>query len=672
MKRFFIVMCCAITVCASCSRRTEPVAEDGFAWEVDRFADLRVLRYQVPGFDSLTLQQKKLIYYLSEAALCGRDILYDQNSKDGLAVRKMLEGIYAGYPGDRTTEEFRRFEVYLKRVWFSNGIYHHYSSDKFVPGFSQTSFADYVQATPAEFFPEQLGSAADIIKRFTPILFDPTVAPKRVSQEDGTDLVLGSACNYYEGVTQAEVEAFYAKMTDTLATEPPSYGLNSKVVKENGRVVEKLWKVGGMYSEWISQIVQWLEKAAEVAENAHQAEVIRALITYYKTGNLKEFDRYNILWVRDTSRVDFVNGFIEVYGDPLGRKGAWESVVNFRDEEATARTEILSRNAQWFEDHSPVDSLFKKKEVKGVSAKAITVAMLGGDCYPASPIGINLPNADWIRKEYGSKSVTLQNITNAGNLASLGNGFLEEFAWSDDEISRARRYGALADVLHTDLHECLGHASGQLLDTVAGDELKNYASTLEEARADLFALYYLMDDKLEELGLVPDRNVTRAAYDAYIRNGLFTQLVRIEYGRTVEEAHMRCRKMIAEWCFEHGQEHRVIERRVRSGKTYFVVRDYNRLRALFGELLAEVQRIKSEGDYAAGRELVETYAVQIDPELHKEALERYKALNLAPFTGFINPHYTPVIENNEIVDIKIEYPDDFAAQMMKYSQNYSK
>lgn len=642
-----------------------------FKWQVDQFADVRIMRYQIPEFDSLTPNQKVLVYYLSEAAKCGRDIIWDQNYKYNLTVRSVLESIYNGYTGDRNNANWEQFMVYLKRVWFSNGIHHHYSNDKFIPEFTQEYFAELVKNTPADKFNTTLGSTDEIITNLTPILFDPNVATKRVNQDAGVDMVAASACNYYEGVTQKEVEDFYAKMMNPKDTTPISYGLNSKLVKENGKVIEKVWKIDGMYGAAIAKIVYWLEKAATVAENEHQRNIINTLIEYYKSGDLKKFDEYNVLWVSDVnSHIDFVNGFIENYGDPMGYKSSWEAVVNFKNLEATRRTTIIGDNAQWFEDNSPIDEQFKKKEVKGVSAKVITVAQLGGDCYPTTPIGINLPNADWIRKYHGSKSVTMDNITYAYDQAAQGNGFMEEFAWSPEEIEISKQHGSLAGNLHTDLHECLGHGSGQLAEGVKGDELKNYGSPLEEARADLFALYYMMDQKMVEIGIMPTLDVAKAEYNNYIRNGLMTQLTRIEFGKTIEQAHMRNRQLIASWCYENGKAENIIEKKTRDGKTYFVINDYAKLRNLFGTLLKEIQRIKSTGDYEAGKKMVETYAVQINPELHREVLDRFNKLKLAPYGGFMNPQLVPVMEGDKIVDIKVEYPENYVQQMLDYSNNY--
>ncbi len=646
-----------------------------FKYVVDQFADIQVLRYQVPGFEALSLRQKQLLYHLSEAALMGRDILYDQNGRYNLQIRRTLEAIYLHYAGDRTTDDYRAFETYLKRVWFANGIHHHYAEDKFVPGFSEAFFEREVRALPACHLPLQEGeSVDDFLAKLKPVIFDPDVMPKRTVQSGDQDWIAASANNYYgEGVTQADVEAFYGRMkaADRSAT-PVSYGLNSRLEKIGGQLVEKVWKVGGLYSEAIERIVAELEKAVPFAENEKQAEIIRTLIAYYRSGDLRTFDAYSILWVEDTeSQVDFVNGFIETYGDALGLKASWESTVNFRNEEATRRTRTISEHAQWFEDHSPVDARFKKKAVKGVSAKVITVAMLGGDCYPSTPIGINLPNADWIRRDHGSKSVTIENIMQAYDQAAQGSGFSEEFVWSDVERMRIRRYGFITDVLHTDLHECLGHGSGQLLPATDPDALKAYASTLEEARADLFGLYYLADPKMIELGLVPDAEAYKAEYYKYMMNGLMTQLVRIELGKDVEEAHMRNRQLIARWAFEQGAG-KVVELKQRDGKTFVVIHDYEQLRILFGKLLAEVQRIKSEGDYEAGRALVENYGVKVDPALHREVRERYEQLHLSPYKGFVNPVMHVVKDaDGTVSDITLDYTEGYAEQMLRYSRDYS-
>lgn len=652
--------------------------ETSFQYVVDRFADLEILRYRVPGFEALDLRKKRLLYYLSEAALMGRDILFDQNGRYNLAVRRTLEAIYKNYAGDRLAPGFLALEVYLKRVWFSSGIHHHYALDKFEPGFSEAFFADRVRRLPARELPLREGQTPDqLLEELVPVLFDPAVMPKRSVQSGDGDLIKSSSNNYYAGgISQAEVEAFYARQKAIAAdpSHPVSYGLNSRLVKRpDGTLEERVWKVGGLYSPAIERIVTCLRQALPFAENEAQRQVIETLIDYYETGRLATFDAYSILWVRETgSEVDFVNGFIETYGDPLGLKGSWESVVNFKNREATKRTKLISDNAQWFEDHSPVDRRFKKERVKGVSAKVITVTMLGGDCYPATPIGINLPNADWIRRDHGSKSVTIENITEAYDKASQGNGFREEFVWSDTERAILARYGFLTDNLHTDLHECLGHGSGKLLDGTDPDALKAYSSTLEEARADLFGLYYLADPKLVELGLLPDGEAYKAEYYKYMMNGLMTQLVRIELGKNLEEAHMRNRQLIARWVYGRGAADHVVELRRRDGKSYVVINDYPRLRELFGSLLAEVQRIKSEGDYAAGRELVERYGVRIDPELHAEIRERYARLNLAPYKGFVNPVMCEVRDaSGEVTDIRLDYREDYTGQMLRYSRDYS-
>ncbi len=655
--------------------KSEPQTEKQFDWVVDRFDDIKVLRYQVPDFDTLSLDEKKLIYYLNQAALCGRDILFDQNGRYNLRIRRTLEAIEQGYTGDRNSEEFKKFEKYLKKVWFANGIHHHYSLDKFLPEFSESYFDELIAATPAEYFPQDFKPSVEaVIAEIKPVMFDPTLFPKRTNQAAGADMIATSANNYYEGVTQQEVEDYYKKIIDPNDSTPISYGLNSKLMKENGQIVEKTWKVDGMYSAAIEKIVYWLEQASSVAKGA-QKQTIDELIGYYRSGNLSQFDTYSISWVQDTlSKVDFVNGFIETYGDPLGYRASWEGLVNFRDEEATRRTETISAEAQWFEDHSPIDPKYRKEKVKGVSAKVITATILGGDCYPATPIGINLPNADWIRKDYGSKSVTIENITHAYNEAAKGNGFLEEFIYDPADIELQKRYGELSDNLHTDLHECLGHGSGQLAPGVKTDALKNYGSTLEEARADLFALYYLGDPKLVELGLVPSFDAAKAQYLHYILNGMMTQLARIQPGKDVEEAHMRNRMLIAMWCYEKGQQGEgepVIKKVTHDGKTYIEVTDYERLRELFGELLCEIQRIKSEGDYEAGKTLVETYGVKVDQNLHNEVLKRYSNLNIEPYSGFVNPVYKPVMEKGEITDVKVEYNEGYKDQMLRYSKDYS-
>lgn len=650
--------------------------KEEFSYIVDQFADLQILRYQVPGFENLSLRQKQLLYHLSEAALMGRDILFDQNGRYNLVIRRTLEAVYQYGTVDKSSADYQAFEVYLKRVWFANGIHHHYGEDKFIPGFSEAFFDAAVRSVDASLLPLKAGETVDtLLAHLKPVIFDPTVMPKRTVQSGDTDWIQASANNYYgEDVTQAEVEAFYGKMKAEGDNRCPlSYGLNSRLEKENGQLVERVWKVGGLYSEAIEQIVAELEKAAAFAENEKQRQIIATLIDYYRTGDLRTFDAYSILWVEDTdSQVDFVNGFIETYGDALGLKASWESTVNFQNEEATRRTQTISENAQWFEDHSPVDQRFKKERVKGVSAKVITVTMLGGDCYPSTPIGINLPNADWIRRDHGSKSVTIENIMEAYDKASQGSGFSDEFVWSDEERNRINTYGFLTDMLHTDLHECLGHGSGQLLPGTDPDALKAYASTLEEARADLFGLYYLADPKMQELSLVPDGEAFKAEYYKYMMNGLLTQLVRIEEGKDVEEAHMRNRQLIARWVFEQGATDKVVELKKREGKTFVVINDYQQLRALFGKLLAEVQRIKSEGDYEAGRSLVENYGVKIDPVLHHEIRERYVRLHLSPYKGFVNPVMRGVKDDSgHVTDITLDYTEGYAEQMLRYSRDYS-
>jgi dipeptidyl-peptidase III len=677
MKQFYLfIQLILITMLMACntSESTKLKQTDNFNYELEQFADIRILRYQVPGFDELSLRQKELIYYLSEAGKYGRDILFDQNGKYNLLIRRTLENIYSSYSGDKSTKDWKAFEVYLKRIWFSNGIYHHYASDKFKPGFSEDYFNELVANSDKTGFVMFNGKSVDkSLELIKPVMFDPTVLPKKIVQEEGKDMIVNSAVNFYsDGITQKEVEEFYNSMKKPDDDTPISYGLNSKLRKKSGVLVEDVWKLGGMYSEAIEKIIFWLEKAGTVAETDIQKEGISKLIEYYKTGNLEIWDAYNVLWVQDLqSQVDFVNGFIENYSDPMGMKATWESVVNFKDLEATKRTEIISSNAQWFEDNSPVDERFKKKKVKGVTAKVITVAMLGGDCYPSTPIGINLPNADWIRKDHGSKSVTMENITYAYNQADLLTGELEEFSLDQEELDIVKKYGHLAHNLHIDLHECLGHGSGQLLPGVSSDALKNYGSALEETRADLFALYYTMNPKMIELGVQPNLDVAKAEYITYIRNGLMTQLKRIEYGKNIEQAHMRNRQLIASWCYEKGKADNVIEKVIKDGKTYFTINDFEKLHTLFGELLKEVQRIKSEGDYEAGKKLVETYAVIVDKELHKEVLRRYEKLNLAPYAGFVNPEFELIKEGDSIVDVKVNYVNDYAAQMMNYSTNYS-
>lgn len=641
---------------------------------MEQFADLQILRYQVPGFENLPLQQKKLIYYLAEAALEGRDILFDQNGKYNLIIRRTLEAIYTRYKGDKDTPDFKAMEVYLKRLWFSNGIHHHYGSEKFIPGFTPDFFKQALNDVDEQNLPLNIGQTPeDLYSEVYSIIFDPKVMPKRVNQAAGEDLILTSACNYYEGVNQKEAEDFYARMKKNEDETPVSYGLNSRLVKDHGEIKENIWRIGELYGTAISKIVCWLEKAETVAENPQQREAINKLVEFYNTGNLKTFDEYTILWVKDLdSQVDFINGFTESYGDPLGLKGSWEALVNFKDLEATHRTELISNNAQWFEDHSPVDKIFKKEKVKGVSAKVITAAILGGDLYPSTAIGINLPNSDWVRSSYGSKSVTIGNITDAYNKAAHGNGFNEEFVYSDAELQLIDKYADLTDELHTDLHECLGHGSGKLLPGVDSDALKAYGATIEEARADLFGLYYIADPKLVELGLLPNREAYKAEYYKYLMNGLMTQLVRIVPGNNIEEAHMRNRQLIACWAYEKGKAVNAVEKVCKEGKTYVKVNDYEKLRDLFGELLAEIQRIKSTGDYQEASDLVENYAVKVDPALHAEILNRYKKLNLAPYKGFINPRYVPILNaDGSIADVKVTYDEGYAEQMLRYSRDYA-
>ncbi|RMF64247.1 MAG: dihydrofolate reductase [Calditrichaeota bacterium] len=654
----------------ACHKREAP-----FKYQTEQFADVRILRYRVPGFEKLAPKQKEMLYYLYQAALSGRDIIYDQNYKYNLLVRRTLEAIVNSYTGDRTTEDFQKFMTYTKRVWFSNGIHHHYSTIKFQPEFSRDYFAQLVKNSPGGAFPLAEGQTLDdLIAQLTPIMFDPTVATKRVNLDPDVDLVARSANNYYEGVTQKEVEAYYNKIIDKNDPTPISYGLNSKLVRENGRIKERVWKVGGMYTQAIEKIVYWLEKARDVAENDQQKTALDKLIEYYKTGDLHVFDEYNIAWVKDTqSRIDVVNGFIEVYGDPMGYRGAYESVVSFRNEEATKRIQAIGNQAQWFEDHSPIMATHKKKNVQGISAKVITVVVESGDSSPSTPIGINLPNSNWIRAQYGSKSVSLGNIIDAYSEASKSSGSLEEFAYSQEEIELERKYGTLSGNLMTDMHEVIGHASGKLEQGVGTpkETLRNYASTLEEARADLVALYFIMDPKLVEIGVMPNLDVGKVAYNRYIRNGLLQQLRRLQPGENLEEAHMRNRQLIAMWVYEKGKPDNVIEKKVRDGKTYFVINDYQRLRELFGQLLREVQRVKSQGDYEAGKALVETYGVKVDQDLLQEVRDRYAKLNIAPYAGFINPKLVPVKDGDKIVDVKIEYPEDFTQQMLEYSKEYS-
>jgi dipeptidyl-peptidase-3 len=673
MKKLLFLFMLMLTNCMNKTATKEKGA--AIDYTVDKFADIEVLRYEVPDFDSLSLQQKQLLYHLSEAALMGRDILFDQNNRFNLAVRRALESIYRDYTGDRNDDQFKALETYLKQIWFANGMHHHYAEDKFTPAFTKDFFVQCINNEDLAKLPLRTGQSVEQwLQEITPVIFDPDVMPKRTVQSGDGDILLASSNNYYEGgVTQKEAETFYAKMKTPNDSTPISYGLNSRLSKESGKLVEKVWKIGGLYSQAIEKIVSELQKATQFAENDKQKFVIEKLIDYYQTGDLKTFDTYAILWVGDIdSQVDFINGFTETYGDPLGLKASWESVVNFKNISATKRAKIISENAQWFEDNSPIAPCFKKKEVTGVSAKVITVVMLGGDCYPATPIGINLPNANWIRERYGSKSVTIENITEAYDKASEGNGFREEFVQSSKELDLIKKYGVITDNLHTDLHECLGHASGILLPGVDPDILGAYSSTLEEARADLFALYYLADNKLIELGLLDNSEAYKAEYYKYVMNGLMTQLVRIQPGKNVEEAHMRNRQMIAKWVYEKGQPENVISFEKKNSKTYVKINDYQKLRKLFGELLKEVQRIKSEGDFDAGKQLVEDYGVKIDNTLHGEILERYAKLNLAPYKGFVNPVMKEIKnDKGEIIDITLDYTEEYPAQMLRYSKDYS-
>ena len=649
-------------------------AQENFNYIVEQFADLQLLRYQVTGFENLTLRQKELVYYLSQAALEGRDILFDQNGKYNLQIRKLLEAVYVSYSGDRQDEEFKALEVYLKRIWFSNGIHHHYACNKFVPDFSPEFLRRLIDATDVLSLPLKPHESVDeLCTELFPVIFDPKIMPKRVNQADGEDLVLTSAANYYEGVSQQEAETFYDSQKTPGESHPVMYGMNSRLVKKDGKIQEEVWKIDGMYGKAIEKIVFWLEKAEKVAESEVQREVVRLLIDFYRTGDLKIFDAYSIAWLKDTdSRVDFVNGFIESYGDPLGMKASWESIVNFKDLEATRRTDIISSCAQWFEDHSPVSASFKKEQVKGVSAKVITAAMLGGDLYPSSAIGINLPNSNWIRSVHGSKSVTIGNLTDAYNQAAKGNGFREEFVYGPEEKQLLEKYADITGNLHTDLHECVGHGSGRLLPGVDPDALKAYGSTIEEARADLFGLYYLPDARLVELGLTPDAEAYKAEYYSYMMNGLLTQMVRVEPGHDLEEAHMRNRQLIARWALVKGSAEQVVELVKKEGKTYVKINDYLQLRRLFAELLCEIQRIKSEGDYEAARALVETYGVKLDKALHEEVRERYRTLHLAPYKGFVNPVYVPEYDaEGKIADVKIDYTEGYTEQMLRYSRDYS-
>ena len=657
----------ALTAAAvSCGNNAGSQQDKDFKYLIDEFADLKIMRYQIPGWDDLTLQQKEYVYHLGEAAKYGRDILWDQHCKANLPIRHAIENILENYQGDRDSKDFQDFTVYAKRVFFSNGIHHHYAEDKFFPDCPREYFASLMSAVGID-----EAEASGLLE----IIYNPDIYPQRKSNSSDGDIVALSAVNFYENVTRDEVEKYYHELQDPNDPEPISYGLNTKVVKgSDGVVREEAWKIGGIYSAALEKIVAELEKAAAVAENDLQKQYIATLVEYYRTGDLRLWDKYNIEWVQDTlGTVDFVNGFVEDYTDPLGRKGSWEGLVNIKDHEASERTEILSENAQWFEDNSPVDPRFKKETVKGITAKVINATTLSGDCYPSTPIGINLPNADWIRKEHGSKSVTIANITHAYDYAAQESpkSTLNEFAWDEAEIAAAKKYLSLTDEIHTDLHECLGHGSGQILPGVSPNALKEYSSTLEETRADLFGLYYIADPKLVELGILPDMEAYKAQYANYIRNGMMVQFSRVELGRKNTEAHMQNRKLIAEWCYEQGKADNVIEKKVRDGKTYFVVNDYETLRGLFGKLLAEIQRIKSEGNYKAGKALVETYAVNIDPALHKEVKERYDALGLKPYGGFVNPEIVPVTKGGKVVDYRVEYPDDYLGQMLEYGRKYA-
>jgi len=672
IKYLFILL---VTVTSFNCNTEEMNQPDNFKYMTEQFADLGILRYKIPGFEELPLKQKEMLYYLYEAALAGRDIYYDQNYKYNLKIRRTLEAIVDSYSGDREAEDFPKFMVYTKRVWFSNGIHHHYSNMKIMPDFSKEYFAELINNSNASEFPLAEGETIeDLVSFLTPIIFDPNIARKKVNLDPSADLIKTSAVNFYgDGLTQKEVEKFYSKMVKKGDPHPIWYGLNSKLLNENGILKEKVWKVGGMYSPAIEKIVFWLEKASSLAENNAQKAALDKLVEYYKTGDLKTWDEYNILWVKDTtSRIDVVNGFIEVYDDPLGHKGSFESVVSIKDLEATKRIDAISKQAQWFEDNSPIMNEHKKKNVVGISAKVITVVGETGDSSPSTPVGINLPNSTWIRKEYGSKSVSLGNINESYDKAAT-KGTIEEFAYSEEEIRLSKEYGTLADNLHTDLHEVIGHASGQINPGVGTPKqtLKSYASAIEEARADLVALYYAIDQKLVDIGVIPTIDVGKAEYNAYIRNGLMLQLRRIVPGDDIEESHMRNRQAISKWVYEMGKKDKVIEKIVKDGKTYFVINDYQKLRKLFGQLLREVQRITSEGDFDAAKNFIETYGVKVDLDLNKEVIARYKKLNVAPYKGFINPKLIPVYEGEKIVDVKVEYPDDFTEQMMDYAKNYS-
>lgn len=676
MKSLLLLTTAALFIvngCGSLSKK-EDMETDNFKYETEQFADIGILRYRIPGFETLSLKEKELIYYLYEASLAGRDIFYDQNNKHNLKIRKTLEAVVNSYKGDKNSDEYKKFLVYVKRFWFSNGFHHHYSTNKFFPEFSRESFANLVSESDSNLLP--LGpqqSAESLTGEIADLIFNPSLYVKRVNQNPEDDIIATSANNYYEGLTQKEVESFYEKLEDKNDPSPVWYGLNSKLIKVNGNIQEQVYKKGGLYSPAIEKMIYWLNKASGAAQNDLQKKTIDKLVEYYETGDLEKWNEYNILWLQDTlSTVDFVHGFIEVYGDPLGHKAAYEAIVSFKDMEATKRIDAISRQAQWFEDNSPIPDEYKKDKVVGISAKVITVVVESGDASPSTPIGINLPNANWIRKQYGSKSVNLGNIVEAYDKASA-ESMLKEFAYDESEIELSKKYASLADNLHTDLHEVIGHASGQIKEGVASPKqtLKSYASTIEEARADLIALYYILDKKMIDIGVMPSLDAGKAEYQKYIRNGLMLQLNRIEPGEDVEESHMRNRQLISAWAYEKGKPENVIERKVKEGKTYFLINDYEKLRSLFGEILKEVQRITSEGDYNAAQKLVETYAVKVDPELHKEVKERYSKLNIAPYKGFINPVLTPVYESGRITDVKVEYPDDFMGQMLYYGKNYS-
>lgn len=673
-KLILLFMIILNTVGCKNIKKSEEKTQDDFRYFVDQFEDMRVLKYKLPDFELLSLQQKKLIYYLSEAALSGRDILWEQNFKYNLKVRKTIEAIIASYSGDKGSEDFKAFIVYAKRIFFANGIHHHYSNDKLKPGFTESFLTELIKGSDPSLLPLAKDETPDLlITMLKPVIFDQKLYAKKIEQKEGVDMLTESSTNLYEGVNQKEVESFYSAKTDPKDPHPISVGLNSKVIKKNGKITEEVYKSGGLYGSAIDKVIGWLEKAKNVAETDVQKKEIGLLIDYYKTGDLKVWDNYNVVWAKDTEPVvDYNNGFIETYGDPLGMKATWEAIVDYKDIEATKRTDIISSNAQWFEDNAPIQAKYKKEKVTGIAAKVINIAMLGGDCYPVSPLGINLPNADWIRREVGSKSVSLANITNAFDEAAKGNGFLEEFCADKEEIERAKKYSSIADALHTDLHECVGHASGKLAEGTDPAALKNYASPLEEARADLFALYFMMDKKVIDLGLLPDIEAAKAEYDSYIRNGLLTQLVRIKPGKMIEQAHMRGRSAISHWVYEKGTADKVIQLFQKDGKNYVKINDYKKLQTLFGELLKEIQRVKSEGDFAGGKDIIENFGVKVEASLHNELLARYAKLNLAPYTGFVNPKLMPVVNSKgEISDIRVEYVDDYLLQMLDYGKNYS-